>query len=74
MTIDILNRLKDSGELEILVKNGLIPFNILEWIKIHNSVEFLKKNGSKQKRAIEKTSEIFSISERQVYRIIHKFK
>lgn len=72
MTIDTLDKLYDSGDLNDLLKSGLISVNVLIWYKIYKSYIFQLDNGVKKTQAITDVSDVFGVSESTVYRIIER--
>lgn len=72
MTIDTLDKLYDSGDLNDLLKSGLISVNVLIWYKIYKSFTFQIDNGVKKSQAITDVSDVFGVSESTVYRIIER--
>lgn len=72
MTIDTLDKLYDSGDLNDLLKSGLISVNVLIWYKIYKSFTFQLDNGVKKTQAITDVSDVFGVSESTVYRIIER--
>lgn len=72
--IEILDDLYDSGKLRQMVNAGLISINIVIWRKIWHAYQLQIKNGSPKFKAVKEVSDIFDISERQIYRILKKLK
>ena len=72
MTIDTLDKLYDSGDLNDLLKSGLISVNVLIWYKIYKSFTFQLENGVKKSQAITDVADVFGVSDRVVYRVIEK--
>jgi len=74
MSIKLLEKLHDSGELHDLLRSGLISVNVLTWFKIYKSFKFQMEKGVKKTQAITDVSDVFGVSERIVYRIIKRFE
>ena len=72
MTIDTLDKLYDSGDLNDLLRSGLISVNVLIWYKIYKAFTFQLDNGVKKTQAITDVADVFGVSERVVYRVIEK--
>jgi hypothetical protein len=74
MTILILNRLHESGDLRSLVLSGIVSVNVLEWRKMYNCYQDLRLKGVAKYEAIRGTADVHGTSYRTVYRVIEKFK
>ena len=74
MSIKLLEKLHDSGELHELLRSGLISVNVLTWYKIYKAYKFQMENGVKKTQSITDVSDVFGVSERIVYRIIKRFE
>jgi hypothetical protein len=74
MSIKLLEKLHDSGELHDLLRSGLISVNVLTWFKIYKAYQFQMQKGVKKTQAITDVSDVFGVSERIVYRIIKRFE
>lgn len=72
--IEILDDLYESGKLRQMVNAGLISINIIIWRKVWHAYQLQIKNGSAKFNAVKEVSEIFNISERQIYRILKNLK
>jgi hypothetical protein len=74
MTIEILDRLYESGELRSLVRAGLISVNANVYRNIFHAYKFRVDNGAKSSQAITDVADMFKLSDRTVYRIIKQMK
>ena len=74
MTISILNKLHESGELRSLVLSGIVSVNVLEWRKIFNCYQDLITKGVSKTNAVRGAADVYNISERTVFRVIEKLK
>jgi hypothetical protein len=70
MTIQLIDKLYESGELRPLIEAGLISPNVLNWRKVYNTYQSLIKNGSKEMQAKEGAADTHNIGVRSVYRIL----
>lgn len=74
MTIQILDKLHESGELRNLVHSGLISTNVLTWRKIYHAYHLQIEKGVKSTQAVTDVSDVFGVSERMVYNVLNKLK
>jgi hypothetical protein len=74
MTIDILDKLHESGELRELVHSGLVSANVILWMRVYHSYHSQVEKGIKKTQAVYNVSDVFAISDRMVYRILEKLK
>lgn len=74
MAIEILDRLHESGELRILVHSGIISHNVIFWRKIYHAYHSQMSKGEKSTQAVSDVADVFGISDREVYRILKRFK
>jgi len=74
MTILILNKLHESGELRSLVLSGIISVNVLEWRKMYNCYQDLINKGISKADAVRGAADTYNTSYRTVYRVIEKLK
>lgn len=74
MTIQILDKLHESGELRNLITSGLVSENVLLWRKIwhcyHNEID----KGVQRMQAIQNVSDVFAVENRTVYRVLKRLK
>lgn len=74
MTINILDKLHESGELRNLVHSGLISPNVILWRKIYHSYQLEILKGHVKTQAVENVSIVFGVDTRTVYRILKRMK
>lgn len=74
MTIEILDRLHETGELRKLVHSGLISVNVIQWRKIYHAYNFRLTQIESSVQAVSDTADMFGVSDRTVFRIIERLK
>lgn len=74
MAIDILDKLHESGELRELVHSGLVSPNVIFWRKIYHAYHKQIEDGSRPSQAVSDVADVFGIADRNVYRILQRFK
>ena len=74
MTITIIDKLYDSGELRNLVSSGLISENIILWRKIWHCYHSEIDKGHVKTQAVENVSEVFGVDTRTVYRVLKRMR
>lgn len=72
--IEILDDLYESGKLRQMVNAGLISINIIIWRKVWHAHQLQIENGSTKFNAVKEVSDVFDISERQIYRILKNLR
>jgi hypothetical protein len=73
-TIEILDRLHDSGDLERLVKSGLLSWNVILWRKIYHAYHLRLTQIESRTQAVTDVSEVFKVSDRMIYRIVERLR
>ena len=74
MTIEILDRLHNTGELRNLVSSGLVSSNVILWRKIYHGYESEILKGHVKTQAVENVSIVFGVDTRTVYRVIKRMR
>lgn len=74
MTIEILDRLHNTGELRNLVSSGLVSSNVILWRKIYHCYESEIMKGHVKTQAVENVSIVFGVDTRTVYRVLKRMK
>lgn len=74
MTIRIIDRLHESGELRNLVQSGLVSENVILWRKIYHGYESEILKGHVKTQAVENVSIVFGVDTRTVYRVLKRMK
>ena len=74
MTIEILDRLHNTGELRNLVSSGLVSSNVILWRKIYHGYESEILKGNVKTQAVENVSIVFGVDTRTVYRVIKRMR
>lgn len=72
--IQVLDRLHDSGDLEAMVKSGLISVSVILWRKIFHAYESRILEGETESQSVTDISDTFGVSERTVYRTLNRLK
>lgn len=72
--IDILKRLRQTGELETLRNAGLVSRRATVHLKAHDLVEQKIKAGTPRTQAIEEVGEELGLSDRTMFRLEQKFR
>lgn len=74
MAIHLLDKLHASGDLRTLAETGLISLSVLNYRKIYHAYMAQIEKGVKSQQAVTDVSDVFSVSERTVYKVIEKLK
>ena len=74
MTINILDKLHNTGELRNLVQSGLVSSNVILWRKIYHCYESEMLKGHVKTQAVENVSIVFGVDTRTVYRVIKRMR
>jgi hypothetical protein len=74
MTINILDKLHESGELRELVQSGIISSKVIYWMRVYHSYHTQVEGGTQKTQAVYNVADIFGIQERMVYRILQILK
>lgn len=70
MTIDLVDRLYESKDLESLMLCGLISPNVLLMRKMYHTHKARIEAGEKRVDAVNQTAKTFSVSQTTVYRAL----
>lgn len=73
-TIEVLDKLYDSGELLDLAKSGLISTSVLLYRKIYHAYFFQLENNVSKMQAITDVADVFGVSESMVYKILKRLR
>jgi len=73
MSIEILDKLRDNGDLRILAENGLISISVLNYQKIYHAFMDRREHVNVS-QAVTDIAEVFSVSEKTVYNVIRRMK
>ena len=68
--LEVINKLKESGELNILYANGMVPYKPFLYSDICNKVNALILSGMSRPRAIRSISQQLSLSARTIHRAL----
>jgi len=72
-TIEIVDRLYESGDLRLLMSSGLIDPAVLKWRKIYHAYyKHLKEDKVKKRKCAEDIGCIFDCSFKTVYNVLNR--
>lgn len=74
MTIEIIDRLKESGDLDYLLRAGLLSPTVLVWRKIYHTYQSRLEAGEKKMKAMQQTCETWDVSKSTCYRALNAMK
>lgn len=73
MTIEVIDRLYESGDLRSLIHSGLVDPAVLEWRKIfHAYNKRVKEDGVKRSKAANDIASVFNVNRSTVYNILKR--
>lgn len=73
MTIDVIDKLYESGDLRSLVVSGIIDPSVLEHRKIYHAFyKYKESNGVTNVKAAKDVGAVFGVSDRTVYRVLSR--
>lgn len=67
---DILNRLDATGDLDHLVKQGLMPVKIGTHLDIYRLVDMRIRTGTPKTKAVVEAAVMFRMCESSIFRVI----
>ena len=73
-TIELVDKLYESGDLKQLVDHGLVSVNIYEWRKIYKSYLNRLEAGRSKLHAKQDVSDTFDVSLKTVYRVVSRME
>lgn len=73
-SIEIIDKLHESGELRNLINSGFISPQAVFWRKVYYCYENEIEKGIGKLQAIENVSEVFKVEQRTIYRILKRMR
>lgn len=71
-TINLIDKLYETGDLKMLVDHGLVSVNVYEWRKMYKSYLSRLEAGRSELHAKQDVSDTFNVSLKTVYRVVTK--
>jgi len=70
MTIDVLDKLYESGDLRTLVNAGIVSTSVLNYRKIYHAYTERIESGRKKMEALDDISFVFDTSYVTIYKVL----